>query len=378
MTIGFDGIRTVDGDSPLRYYDRLMIASLGMEFPRDTFMVYSPYSTDDRGMAWLLSIANVHNKTPYKAINKWAWRNCSGIYTDLNRHGVKVYHGLDATLPSIKKKENVKMVTTVRDLTFDRFMDDYSWLERMTRKRRVKKACRKAHRVIATSNFIKQQLVDNYHIDPDKIDVVYTAFRDEYITNQNDKVFLENVKGKYHMPSRFVLAITDFSTLGNLETLYRAFAKIDDKKIDLLLIGSKNSYYRQLKRLADKLGLEDRIVRIGSVNKHNFMALYTLSQAFVAPALDDGMGQTLIEAMITGTPAIASDSGCHREVADDAALYFKPDDVEQLTQHINTVLNDDAQRSAMINLGKKQAAQFTQQALAQNVMHVYNRARGRE
>ena len=180
------------------------------------------------------------------------------------------------------------------------------------------------------------------------------------------------------MPSRFVLAITDFSTLGNLETLYRAFAKIDDKKIDLLLIGSKNSYYRQLKRLADKLGLEDRIVRIGSVNKHNFMALYTLSQAFVAPALDDGMGQTLIEAMITGTPAIASASGCHREVADDAALYFKPDDVEQLTQHINTVLNDDAQRSAMINLGKKQAAQFTQQALAQNVMHVYNRARGRE
>lgn len=378
MTIGFDGIRTVDGDSPLSYYDRLMIASLGMEFPRDTFMVYSPYSTDDRGMSWLLSIANIHNKTPYKALNKWMWRNCSGIYTDLNRHGVKVYHGLDTTLPSIKKKENVKMVNTVRDLTFDRYMEDYSWLESVTRKLRVKKACRKANRVIATSNFIKQQLVDNYSINPDKIDVVYTAFRDEYIENQNDKVFLNNVKGKYHMPSRFVLAITDFSSLGNMENLYKAFSKINDKTIDLVLIGAKNNYYRQLKRLASKLGLDDRIVRISSVNKHNFMALYTLSQAFIAPAINDGMGQTIIEAMITGTPTIASDSGCHREVGGNAALYFKPDDVNELTEHINTVLENDTRRQSMIVAGQEQASQFTQQALAQNIMHTYNRARGKE
>ena len=125
MTIGFDGIRTVDKNSPLSYYDRLTIASLGMEYPRDTFMVYSPNSTDDRGMSWLLSIANVHNKTPYKAYSKWRWRNRSGIYTDLHRHGVKVYHGLDSILPTGKNKDNVKMVITVRDLTFKRFVPQH-------------------------------------------------------------------------------------------------------------------------------------------------------------------------------------------------------------------------------------------------------------
>lgn len=378
MTVGFDGIRTVDADSPLSYYDRLVIASLGMEFPRDTFMVYSPDSTDDRGMSWLLSIANVHNKTPYKAFIKWTWRNRSGIFTDFHRHGVKVFHGMDAILPTGKGKEPVKMVNTVRDLTFKRFMDDYSWLERINRNSRIKKACRRADRVIATSEFIKKQIVDRYNISPDKIDVIYTAFRDEYVERRNDEVMLTNVRAKYHMPSRFVLGITDFNSLGNLETLLRAFAKLEDKKIDLVLIGSKNDYYRSMKKLATSLNIDDRIVRVSSVNKHNFNALYMLAQAFVDPSLNDGIGQTIIESMISGTPVVASDSGCHREVGADAALYFKPNDVDELAAHLNAVLTDEKKRQAMIQAGLDHAAQFSQQAMAQKTMHTYNKARGRE
>ena len=378
MTVGFDGIRTVDADSPLSYYDRLVIASLGMEFPRDTFMVYSPYSTDDRGMSWLLSIANVHNKTPYKALIKWTWRNRSGIFTDFHRHGVKVFHGMDAILPTGKGKEPVKMVNTVRDLTFKRFMDDYSWLERINRNSRIKKACRRADRVIATSEFIKKQIVDRYNISPDKIDVIYTAFRDEYVERRNDEVMLTNVRAKYHMPSRFVLGITDFNSLGNLETLLRAFAKLEDKKIDLVLIGSKNDYYRSMKKLATSLNIDDRIVRVSSVNKHNFNALYMLAQAFVDPSLNDGIGQTIIESMISGTPVVASDSGCHREVGADAALYFKPNDIDELAAHLNAVLTDENKRQAMIQAGLDHAAQFSQQAMAQKTMHTYNKARGRE
>jgi glycosyltransferase involved in cell wall biosynthesis len=377
MTIGFDGIRTVNGDSPLSYYDRLVIASLGMEYPRDTFMVYSPESTDDRGMSWLLSIANVHNKTPYKAINKWAWRNRSGIFTDFHRHGVKVYHGMDAILPTGKGKERVRMVNTVRDLTFKRFMEDYTWFESFRRNSRIKKACRRADRVIATSEYIKQQIVSRYKINPDKVDVVYTAFRDEYVERRNDEVMLNNVRAKYHMPSRFVLAITDFNSLGNLETLYRAFAKLEDKKIDLVLLGAKNDYYKRLKKLAADLNIDERVVRVKSVNKHNFNALYALSQAFIDPSLDDGMGQTIIEAMISGTPVVASDSGCHREVGADAALYFKPNNADELAAHLNAVLSSDSKQQAMIKAGLDHAAQFTQQAMAQNTMLTYNKARGK-
>ena len=377
MTIGFDGIRTATAKSKLNYYDRLLISSLGMEYPHETFMVYTPENSSDRGLSWLLSIPNVHLKTPYKAFNKWMWRNWNGIYTDFHRHGVKLYHGVDSVLPLRKNKEKVKMVTTVRDLSFKRFMDDYTWCEKLRRSSRIKKACKKANRVIATSEYLKDKIINKYHIDSNKIDVIYSAYRDEYESNLNDKVFLSTVKNKYNIPTNFVLAITDFGKLSNMEMLYKAFANIDNKDIDLVIIGAKNDYYRQLKKLADKLNIEDRIVRISRINKHNFMGIYALSQAYIDTSLEDGMGQNIIEALFSETPVIACDDGCHREIAKDAALYFQPDDIEQLTKHINTVLSNSDKRQSMKQEGKKIAEKFTQQALAQNTMLTYDKARGK-
>ena len=360
MTIGFDGIRTVNSNSQLCYYDRLLISSLGMEYPRDSFMVYTPENSSDRGLSWLLSISSVHLKTPYKAFSKWLWRNRSGIFTDFHRHGVKVFHGLDSVLPSGHGKEKVRMVTTVRD-----------------QHGAQAHACKRADRIIATSEYIKDSIIKKYGTSANKIDVIYTAYRDEYIENLNDPIFIQNTKGKYNLPSNFILAVTDFGDLSNMETLYKAFAKIDDKKIDLVIIGKKNDRYRQLKRLAEKLNIEERIVRVSSVNKHNFMCLYALSKAFIDPSSADGMGQCVIEAMISGTPLITSDDGCHREIAKDVALYFDPKNEEQLAKHINTVLSSPDRCKALTDKGKELAAAFTQHNLAQSTMLTYDQARGK-
>lgn len=377
MTVGFDGIRTVNSDSELCYYDRLLISSIGMEYPRDSFMVYAPENSSDRSLSWLLSISSIHLKTPYKAFSKWLWRNRGGIFTDFHRHGVKVFHGLDSVLPSGHGKEKVRMVTTVRDLTFKRFMNDYTWLEKLWRSSRIGWACKRADRIIATSEYVKNAIINKYGTSSDKIDVIYSAFRNEYIENLKDRVFIENTKGKYNLPSNFILAVTDFGNLSNMETLYKAFANIEDKKIDLVIIGKKNDQYRQLKRLAEKLNIDERIVRVSKVNKHNFMCLYALSKAMVEPSLADGIGQCVIESLISETPLITSDDGCHREIAKDAAFYFDPQNVEQLTKHINTVLNNRESCNKMIEKGKQIAEQFTQKNLAQNTMLTYNKARGK-
>jgi glycosyltransferase involved in cell wall biosynthesis len=340
-------------------------------------MVYTPENSSDRGLSWLLSISSVHLKTPYKAFSKWLWRNRSGIFTDFHRHGVKVFHGLDSVLPSGHGKEKVRMVTTVRDLTFKRFMNDYTWFEKLRRSSRIGHACKRADRIIATSEYIKDSIIKKYGTSANKIDVIYTAYRDEYIENLKDPIFIQNTKGKYNLPSNFILAVTDFGDLSNMETLYKAFAKIDDKKIDLVIIGKKNDRYRQLKRLAEKLNIEERIVRVSSVNKHNFMCLYALLKAFIDPSIADGMGQCVIEAMISGTPLITSDDGCHREIAKDVALYFNPKNEEQLAKHINTVLSSPDRCKALTDKGKELAAAFTQHNLAQSTMLTYDRARGK-
>ena len=102
-----------------------------------------------------------------------------------------------------------------------------------------------------------------------------------------------------------------------------------------------------------------------------------LSKAFIDPSIADGMGQCVIEAMISGTPLITSDDGCHREIAKDVALYFDPKNEEQLAKHINTVLSSPDRCKALTDKGKELAAAFTQQNLAQSTMLTYDRARGK-
>ena len=81
--------------------------------------------------------------------------------------------------------------------------------------------------------------------------------------------------------------------------------------------------------------------------------------------------------MISGTAIIASDDGCHREIAKDAALYFDPKNVEQLANHLNTVVKTPEKCKDMIEKGKQLATTFTQQNLAQNTMLTYNKERGK-
>ena len=110
------------------------------------------------------------------------------------------------------------------------------------------------------------------------------------------------------------------------------------------------------------------------------MAFYGMCKAFVEPALEDGMGQCVIEAMVMGAPVIASDDGCHREIAGDHALYFKPTDVDELTRHLNNVLDEGKQEqvASRTAAAREHALQFSQQALAQATMRTYNRVLGRE
>jgi glycosyltransferase involved in cell wall biosynthesis len=65
-------------------------------------------------------------------------------------------------------------------------------------------------------------------------------------------------------------------------------------------------------------------------------------------------------------------------VGGDAAFYFEPKDVDQLAKHLDMVLSCDEEKLQSIkDASVKQASQFTQQALAQNVMLTYNKARGK-
>lgn len=135
----------------------------------------------------------------------------------------------------------------------------------------------------------KREAIESFYIDSDNVWInPFGADTDLFKPNPDasrsyDAVYFGRlVKGK------------------NIETLIRAFKEIDGR---LLLIG-KGPYKGQLKKIANSLGIEEKVVFKGWVENRYLPDYLTTCKIFVLPSPSEGGGRSIPEAMACGLPVI--------------------------------------------------------------------------
>lgn len=168
----------------------------------------------------------------------------------------------------------------------------------------IKRLYSNADKVIAVSNEIKKDLVDNYQIEQNKVEVIYNSYPVEEIQQQSTLPVEKPYKTLFDKPT-----ITTMGSLTNQKAqwhLIRSFSevvkKIPDAQLLLLGEGKLESY---LKELTIEYNIENNVHFLGfQENPFKFIAR---SDVFVFPSLYEGFPNALAEAMATGVPIIASD-----------------------------------------------------------------------
>jgi glycosyltransferase involved in cell wall biosynthesis len=110
---------------------------------------------------------------------------------------------------------------------------------------------------------------------------------------------------------------------------------------------------------------------IGFADDADLPALYSAACCFAFPSLYEGFGLPVLESMACGTPVVTSNVSSLPEVAGEAALMVDPRDVEAIAEAIQRVLMDCDLREDLITKGLTQAARFTWEKAAQNLLGVY-------
>ena len=162
----------------------------------------------------------------------------------------------------------------------------------------------------------------------------------------------------------------------NLERLIQAFANLKEKHPELLLVlaGRKDKVYDGYIKTAEHLGVKERVVFTGYVNEGQLKWLYKGCRAYIFPSLSEGFGLPGLEAMRHDAPVISGNATCLPEIYGEAAYYFNPLDVHDMTKSIDTVLTDNNIRNKLIKAGREQVKKYSWEKMARETLAIYEKA----
>lgn len=374
MRIGFDAKRAFHNFRGLGNYSRTLIEGQLEFYPDDQYHLFTPTFGDLRSVDWESRHPAAFIHTPQNFLAKLVhplWRSF-GMATEIQAHGIDIFHGLSHEFPYRLERAKVKTIVTIHDLIFLRYPEFFTWVDRRTYLRKLRYATRTADCIVAICEQTKQDLIDFMHVPASRIKVVYQSCSPLFYDHPDESYRVEVLR-RYEIHQPYLLSVGALEARKNLVMLVEAFAELKDQvPHDLILVGNGKWEYRKLIEAAiARHGLASRVKFLPNVAQGELPSLYQSADLFVYPSLFEGFGIPIIEAMFCGLPVVTSQGSCFAESGGDAALYVDPKRVEDISDGMLKVLSDRDLHQKMSTRGKAYVQKFHLKETSKNMHKVY-------
>ncbi len=302
---------------------------------------------------------------------KYSIKELFTISNKIRRFNADIYHSPHYTVPLFKIKPTIAMIHDLIHIKFPEYLP--SKFARFYARWMIKHAVTTSDHLITISEWSKKDILNEFNLSPDKITVVNSAVIDSF-QKMDDALVHEFLSGQLKINKPYLFYCGAFKPHKNLTTLLQAFHRVNRELCPyLVLAGDELASYPSLKEQVMRLDLKDRIIAPGRISTDHLVYLYNGAAGFIFPSEYEGFGLPPLEAMQCGVPVIASNASCMPEVLGDAALYFEPKSVEQLTSQINRLLSDTDLRQNLIQNGVNQVKKYSWPKTAQKILDIYQK-----
>lgn len=258
------------------------------------------------------------------------------------------------------RKSRLKLITTIHDLNF--LHEKKSESKQGKYLQNLQRLLDRSDIVVAISNFVKNEVLDNLELDPGKIKVIYNG------RNHPPNLSFEKPAGMDDRP--FFFSIGTITEKKNFHVL-PSMLQNNDHNLVIAGITQNQNYHDRILEEARKLGVQNRVSLIGAVTESEKFWLLKHCAAFCFPSLAEGFGLPVIEAMQLGTPVILSKATSLPEVGGPHAIYFDDMDTEAISRAANSFLNmpfDDLKKNELV----KWASRFDWSVAAEKYLELYD------
>lgn len=277
---------------------------------------------------------------------------------------IDVVHGPNFVVPPARAAR----VASVHDLTFLRH-PEFCTADVLQYPGLLRRAIKGGAWIHTDSAFVRDEVIDVLGADPARVVTVPLGVA---MPPSLDAARGRGLAGS----SRYVLAVGTIEPRKNLPTLVDAFDHLaaGDEELRLVVAGPDGWGVEAYEEAVRGAHHRDRIVRLGFVSEVDRGDLMAGASVVAVPSHDEGFGLTAAEAMLAGTPVVASNAGSHPEVIGQAGLLVSPSDGDALAGALHLVLTDPSVDRQLRELGPLQARRYTWSATAEGMVELWRRA----
>ena len=299
----------------------------------------------------------------------WVPRTCRAVRADL--YHCPLNFGVPAVCP-------VPRVLTLHDaidqVYYARRTSWRKWLikEGIISRTYLLIARKVAEHVITVSEHARGDLIRKLRLRPDRVTVVPEAADPAFLVPVTEAA-KDAVRSRWGLTRPYVFYVGGWEERKNIPFLLRGIAAAGLTGVELVLAGGRDEERAELGKLADELGIADRLRLLGFVPDADLPALYAAALGFVYPSRYEGFGLQLVEAMAVGCPVLAARATCLPEVLGGGGETFTITDPGELAGQLKLLATDPGYRNYLSDRARRRAADFSWDRAAAATAAVYER-----
>ena len=213
--------------------------------------------------------------------------------------------------------------------------------------------------LIVVSHSAKKEIAEILKLDIKKIEVICLNINNKYFTKDKNKKLIK----KFNYESRYILSVMSCVRYHNIINLLKAYKKLTkdldfDIKLVLVLQILDKSYFLEIKKFIKSNFTENQILIFSNLGSDTLPNLYRHAELYVFTSYCEVFGLTSLEAMSQKTPVVISNKSCLPEINGNAAIYFDPDDINEISNSLKMTLTDKSLRKKLIEEGIVQLEKY--------------------
>ena len=289
-----------------------------------------------------------------------------------NRNTFHLFHSTSNQYPLFLNKG----VATVHDIIFSKYLDTSWWTFNFAKRylnRVIQNSLRKSAAVITVSAATKNELINYYKISDkvkNKIHVIYEGW-EHLLSDRID----EEMPYLPFSSDNYLFYVGGSRIHKNLSGLIKGFIislnKLP-KNIKLVISGNLRHINPEDKKMINEANAEgEKIIFTGYVSNATLDKIFKNADAFIFPSLYEGFGIPILESFYFKKPLLCSNITSMPEIAGDAALYFDPENPEEIAKTIVFFYQNPSVWQSLVEKGQQRLSLFSWQKTGEETVALY-------